>query len=334
VKLFAEFASRLIGHVIELGKVPVMGGGMLLREHQGWYKDIYKATDLIENRDKIVIYNWSEGHIRRGAMRVGGERLQNPDLKVTPFFREHGYKDVMHLLYGNDKWAGRPEMREVNGKLDCYGGFVSYYHAMNYELMKQRGTLASLAFTAQHLWSPDIPPMESADDAKACRYGEALADMILQGKSYVEAIAVARRAWAGPADAVVLAGGALGRPFESNDPAVNLLGEDRGDRTEGEMRLALPVEEANPRAAFLIITAFDWDQEGEGEIYLNGHKVALETSRQSNWRDYEFPPVPIPTAWLKFGAEPNVLRFVWRSTPGFIIKKARIVLSEAGGQEP
>jgi hypothetical protein len=93
-----------------------MGGGILLREHQGWYKNIYQAIDMIENRDKIVIYNWSEDHIRRGAMTVNGKRLQNPGLKTTTFFRQHVYKDVMHLLM--DRWQGRPEMREVNGKLD------------------------------------------------------------------------------------------------------------------------------------------------------------------------------------------------------------------------
>ena len=70
-------------------------------------------------------------------------------------------------------------------------------------------------------------------------------------------------------------------------------------------------------------------QEGEGEIYLNGRRVAVETSRRSNWRDHDFPPVRIPASWLKFGPEPNVLRLVWRSTAGFIVKKARIVLAEA-----
>ncbi|HUT32110.1 MAG TPA: glycoside hydrolase family 20 zincin-like fold domain-containing protein [Planctomycetota bacterium] len=333
VKLFAEFASRLTGRVLELGKVPIIGGGMLVREHQGWYKDIYKAIDLIERRDKLAVYNWSEGHIRRGAMKVKGETLHVPDFKATPFFRGHGYKDVMHLFAGNDHWAGRPEMREVRGKLDCYGGFVSYYHPMNYELMKQNGTLANLVFTAQHLWSPDSPPMDSEDDARACRYGEALADGVLQGKSYVEAIAGARRAWLAPPGSTVLTGGAVGRVFESKDPPINLMEKQRGDRTAGEMRIALPVEEANPAAAYLVLTLFDWDQRGEGEITLNSHKVDLATSKLSNGRDYEFPPVRVPAAWLKFGSEPNVLKFTWRSTAGFIARKARIILADAPGDE-
>jgi hypothetical protein len=196
---------------------------------------------------------------------------------------------------------------------------------MNYEFMKDKGTLANLSFTAQHLWSPDNPPMESAADNRACRYGEALADAILRdGTSYVEAIAAARRAWASPDGA---AARVVGRHFESKDPPVNLLGEERGNRAEGVMRIVLPIEEANPDAAYLILTMFDWDQDGEGEIYLNGHRVAIETSRRSNWRDHEFPPVRVPASWLKFGPEPNVLRFVWRSTAGFIVKKARIVVS-------
>ena len=303
---------------------PILGGGMLLREHQGWYKDIYRAIDLIEHRDRIVVYNWSEGHIRRGAMRVKGKQLRVPDFKTTPFFRTLGYKDVVHLFTGNNQWRCRPEMREVRGKLDCYGGFVSYYHSMNHELMKDKGTLANLVFTAQHLWSPDRPAMESAADARACRYGEALADAILRGRSYVEAIAAARKAGARPE----AAGAPRGRSFESKDPPVNLLGKERGGRTEGTMRIVLPIEEANPGAAHLILTMFDWDQEGEGRISLNGHRIGLATTRRSNWRDHEFPPVRIPASWLKFGPEPNVLRFEWLSTSGFIAKKARIVLSE------
>ncbi len=326
VRLFADLASRLSAHAIELGRVPIIGGGMLMREHQGWYKDIYKAIDLIENRDKIVIYNWSEGHIRRGAMKVDDVRLQIPDFKATPFFREHGYKDVMHLFAGNNKWQGRPEMREVNGKLDCYGGFVSYYHAMNYELMKQKGTLANLAFTAQHLWSPDSPPMESPEDAEALRYAESLADAILQGKSYMEAIRSARKKSGAPDASIPLE--ARGRIFESHDSPVNLLADERGDRTEGEMRIVLPLEEASPDEALLILTMFDWDHDDEGVIYLNSHRIDLEPSRLSNWRDYEFPPIWIPSYWLKFGPEPNILRFVWRSGAGFAVKGAKIVVSE------
>jgi len=329
VKLFAEFASRLTARVIERGRVPIVGGGMLLREHQGWYKGIYKAVDLIENRGRIVVYNWSEGHIRRGAMRVEGKRLQRPGFKATPFFRGHGYKDVLHLFAGNDRWAGRPEMREVRGKLDCYGGVVAYYHSMDYEAMQAKGTIGNLAFTAQHLWSPDRPPMDSAADLRACRYAECLVGDILQrGSGYVAAIAAARKASRRLADNGPASRPAGGRPFESADPPVELLGPKRGTRTEGRMRIVLPVEEARPGRAQLVLTMFDWDQHGEGEIYLNGHRIALPTSSKSNWRDHEFPPVRVPAEWLRFGPEPNVLRFVWRSTSGFIAKKARIVLSD------
>jgi len=328
VELWAAMASRLCGKVLERGKVPILGGGMLMREHQGWYKGIHQAIDRVARREEIVVYNWSEGHIRRGAMRVNGVRLQVPDFRATPFFRSHGYKDVVHLFAGS-RWQGRPEMREVRGKLDCYGGFVSYYHAMDYELMKQKGTLARLAFTAQHLWSPDVPAMDSRDDERACRYAEAMAEAILRGRSYVEAIGQARRVWAAPKDTLVLESGALGRSFESKDPQVNLLGNARGDRTEGFMRVVLPVEEANPASAYLVLTLNDWDQRGEGEITLNGHRVALPTSRLSNGRDYRFPPVAVPVEWLKFGPEPNVLRFVYTATAGFIVRKAQILIADA-----
>jgi hypothetical protein len=203
---------------------------------------------------------------------------------------------------------------------------------MNYELMKQKGTLARLAFTAQHLWSPDVPVMDSDADERASRYAEAVAEGILHGKSYVEAIVQARRAWAAPKGALVLEGGALGRSFESQDPPVNLLGQARGDRTEGALRIVLPVEEANPEAAYLVLTLNDWDQRGEGEITLNSHPVPLETSRLSNGCDYQFPPVAVPAEWLKFGPEPNVLRFVYKATAGFIVRKAQIVISDAPGR--
>jgi hypothetical protein len=217
-------------------------------------------------------------------------------------------------------------MREVKGKLDCYGGFVSYYHAMNYELMKQKGTLANLAFTAQHLWSPDSPPMESPEDTEALRYAESLADAILQGRSYMEAIRSARRKLDSLHTSIPLE--AHGRIFESQDPPVNLLANERGNSTEGEMRIVLPLEEANPDEAYLILTMFDWDHDDEGEIYLNGHRMDLDPSRLSNWRDHEFPPIWIPSYWLKFGPEPNILRFVWRSGAGFAVKGAKIVVSE------
>jgi hypothetical protein len=150
----------------------------------------------------------------------------------------------------------------------------------------------------------------------------------------VDAIAVARRAWLAPPGSTVLAGGAIGRVFESKDPPVNLMDKQRGDRTTGDMRILLPIEEANPAAAWLVLTLFDWDQGGEGEITLNGNKVDLATSKLSNGRDYEFPPLRIPAAWLEFGAEPNVLKFTWRSTAGFIVKKAKIVVADALHQEP
>ncbi|MBN1675720.1 MAG: hypothetical protein JXR37_32050 [Kiritimatiellae bacterium] len=325
VKLWADFASRLTAHVIKQGKTPVMSGGMLLREHQGWYQDIYKAIDLIGNRDKIVIYNWSEGHIRRGAISYKGERLQREGFKTTPFFREHGYKDVMHMLSG--RWQGRPELRETNGKLDCYGGFVTYYHGMDHATMKQKGTLASLVFSAQHLWSPDSPAMDSEQDRAVCRYGEALADAVLHHKPYIEAIALARRVYASPGS-VLVGGASFGRKFSSEDRPVDLTAKKRGDRTAGEMRIELPVEEANPERAHLLLTLNDWDQPGEGEIYLNGHRVELAASGKSNGRDYGFPPVEIPREWLKFGPDPNVLRFVWVKTAGFKVVRAQIVVSE------
>jgi len=95
------------------------------------------------------------------------------------------------------------------------------------------------------------------------------------------------------------------------------------------MRIVLPVEEADPAAAYLVLTLNDWDQRGEGEITLNGHRVALATSRLSNGRDYRFPPVAVPAGWLKFGAEPNVVRFVYKATAGFIVRKAQLTIADA-----
>ncbi|KPK42611.1 MAG: hypothetical protein AMK72_14200 [Planctomycetes bacterium SM23_25] len=145
----------------------------------------------------------------------------------------------------------------------------------------------------------------------------------------MEAIALGRKAHAAPPGAVVLKGGALGRRFASSSEPVVLFSKQRGDRTEGTMQIVLPVEEANPKAAWLVLTMYDWDQSGEGEVYLNGRKLAVPTSRLSNGRDYIFPPVAVPAGWLKFGPEPNVLRFVYKSTAGFIVKKAEITVSDA-----
>jgi hypothetical protein len=94
------------------------------------------------------------------------------------------------------------------------------------------------------------------------------------------------------------------------------------------MRIELPIEESNPQRAQLILTIKGWDRAGEGEIYLNGHKVNLKASKLSKNRDYRFPPIRIPPEWLKFDPETNVLRFVRRSTAGFRVKKAAIIVSE------
>ena len=161
------------------------------------------------------------------------------------------------------------------------------------------------------------------------RYGEALADALLAGKSTLEAIALARKAHAAPEGTKVLAGGTLGRGFASGDPVVNLLGAARGDRTDGTMKITLPVEEANPHAAWLVLTLNDWDQDAEGEIFLNGHKVQLATSNLSNGRDHAFPPVRLPTDWLRFGDTPNELKFVYLRTAGFIVRRAEIVIGDA-----
>ena len=318
VRLWAEFTDRLAAHIVEKGKIPIMSGGMLLREHQGWYKNIYQAIDMIDHRNKIVIYNWSEGHIRRGGMMVGGRRLRDPDLKTTSYFRAHGYKGVMHLLM--DRWKGRPELREVNGRLDCYGGFVSYYHAMDYETMRRKGTIGSLVFSAQHLWSPDMPEMDSPQDKRLLRYGEAIAAAVLHHKSFIEAVGEAREVYR---NAEIINATPLipDRLFESTDDSLDLT---VAERVSGVMRIELPAEEANPQQVFLFLDIKGWSGEKSGEILLNGHKVDLNTAGERQGEARNLSPFTVPAKWLKYGADKNVLRFTRRNEEGFKVAKAAI----------
>jgi hypothetical protein len=318
VRLWAEFADRLAAHVSEKGKIPIMSAGMLLREHQGWYKNIYRAIDMIDHRNEIVIYNWSEGHIRRGGMMVGGRRLSDPNLKTTSYFRAHGYKGVMHLLM--DRWKGRPELREVNGRLDCYGGFVSYYHAMDYQTMQRKGTIGSLVFSAQHLWSPDVPKMDSPQDKRLLRYGEALAAAVLHNESFIQAVGKARAAYRN-AEIINAISLVPDRLFESTEDSLDLTA---ADRVSGEMRIELPAEEANPQQAFLFFTLKGWSGEKSGEILLNGHKVNLKTAGERQGEARNLSPLVVPAQWLKYGAEKNVLRFTRRNEEGFKVVKAAI----------
>lgn len=306
VSLWAGLANSLIDKVLERGRTPILGGGMLMREHQGWYKDIYTAIDSVRNRDKVVIYNWSEGHIRRGAMNVGGVRLQDESFSATPFFRAHGFKDVVHLFAGT-RWQGRPEMREVNGKLDCYGGFVSYYHDMTYPTMKERGAVARTVFTAQHLWSPDTPAMESEEDRRMERYGEAVADALFRDASLVDAIAFGRRAYSSPADTRVVATGLLGRVF-SGQP----------DST-GVVRIELPVEEANPGSASLVLHLQEWPPDGDVSLLLNGHRVVVTSGRAAD-------PIPLSPSWLRFGPQHNLLVIPGDQATRPVLDEARILI--------
>ncbi len=325
VRLWADFANRLTAHVIARGKVPIISGGMLLREHQGWYKNIYKAIDLIQNRDKIVIYNWSEGHIRRGGMVVKGQKLQKQGMKTTPFFREHGYKDVMHLLM--NRWKGRPELREVNGKLDCYGGFVSYYHTMDFKTLQEKGTLESLVFSSQHLWSPDQPQMDSPEDFRLTRYGEELAAGVLHSQSFIAAVMKARAAYRNPQD--VIDEKTISRVFESTDLMLDLTGGGSGRQISGEMHVSLPLEEGNPGRTYLLFTLKgSVETEKDLTVFINNHEVDLGAAIFRECGDSRCYKIDVPTGWINFGSKSNVLIFVRKSLTGFKILQAAVGIND------
>lgn len=116
------------------------------------------------------------------------------------------------------------------------------------------------------------------------------------------------------------------RSVEASGGPVNLMGQQRGNRTEGTMTLTIPADIPlkDIRAASLVFTINDWDQTGEGEIHLNGHRVDLPISRASNGRDYEFPPFPVSVEWLKAGE--SEVKFIYKATAGFIAKQVTLLL--------
>jgi hypothetical protein len=198
---------------------------------------------------------------------------------------------------------------------------------MDYETMKRKGTLSSMVFSAQHLWSPDMPPMDSEEDRRMGRYGEDLAVAVIQNKSFIEAVLIARRAYR-PSGGAPTVESSTGHLFETMDPPVDLFHKEKLKQDKGKMRIELPVEEANPQKAYLVLTINGWNKEGVGEIYINGHKMEIAPSKESIGKEYRFPPKAIPTEWLKFGSEPNVLLFIRRSGAGFKVEKATIVVMD------
>jgi len=222
VKLLADYINRMAGHAISRGKIPIVNSTMLLRGHGGYYKDAYKAADLI--RKDVVINNWSEGHIRRrfsgpikrptdaqiarckwesekeyGRMMASLTEEEIKELahfKATEYFRRKGINKVIHMINVGKRWRGRPELREVHGKLDAHGVFTTYYSgpirgvypAFASDALEKNGLMGELAFTAEHAWTPDVPAMDSAEEARQIDYAYAVMKALREGKTFLDAI--------------------------------------------------------------------------------------------------------------------------------------------------
>jgi hypothetical protein len=180
-KLFAEFANKLCEHVLAQGKLPIVNSTVLIKEHGGSFKDLYKSAALINK--KAIISNWSETHIRKKV----------PDFKATPYFKDLGYEKIIHLVSAGKNWDDRLELKEVKGKLDAFGVVVAHYAGMKFETLNQNGTIYELVFSAENAWSPDLPAIGSEDERRQMAYANTLLrEVLLNGKRFMEAIEAAR----------------------------------------------------------------------------------------------------------------------------------------------
>ena len=193
VKLFADFVNRLSRYIIKKGKTPIINSTVLIKEHGGYFKDLYKAADLI--RKDVIISNWSETHIRHGK---GSGKVEG--FKSTEYFKNKGFKKIIHLVSAGANWNDREELKEVRGKLDAYGVVVAHYSGMNFETLNNNGTLRELIFSAENIWSPDLPAMGSEDEKKQLGYAYTmLREILLNNKMFMEAIEVGRAKQQNPA---------------------------------------------------------------------------------------------------------------------------------------
>ncbi|KPK42612.1 MAG: hypothetical protein AMK72_14205 [Planctomycetes bacterium SM23_25] len=100
VRLWVDMANRLIAHVLKRGRTPILGGGMLMYEHQGWYKDIYKAIDLIGQGDRVQLVGGAHPPRRHGGR---GQAAEERDLQRHAVLQET-------RLSGRDAPVRRPPL--------------------------------------------------------------------------------------------------------------------------------------------------------------------------------------------------------------------------------
>jgi len=71
---------------------------------------------------------------------------------------------------------------------------------MNFETLNNNGTLRELIFSAENIWSPDLPAMGSEDEKKQLGYAYTmLREILLNNKMFMEAIEVGRAKQQNPA---------------------------------------------------------------------------------------------------------------------------------------
>jgi len=114
--------------------------------------------------------------------------------------------------------------------------------------------------------------------------------------------------------------------FRSKDKPIVLMGTARGDRTEGTMTILVPVVGLKARKAQLAVTINDWDNPNEGKITFNGTELSFRARGGYNGVDHTFT-VDVPAETLKTGFTPNVVKAVWRSSAGFDVKDAALILT-------
>ena len=141
------------------GKIPLVNSTLFIKEHAGSFHNIYKSLPFI--RKNSIINSWFE--------KVVTEARKNwwkPESKFSSvkYFKSNGFNKIVHLTGHERRWKDRPELLESKGRLDCYGAFVAHYRYMTDGSFKDSPTVDDLAFSSNHFWNPNNPPMGSRQE--------------------------------------------------------------------------------------------------------------------------------------------------------------------------
>lgn len=163
-ELFAEHVDHFRAYVEQrYGRRCIHSSTMYTREHGGEYQEMHRFAESA-SRD-VAIDLWSDGVWRGQHPEAGPERTLHQELW------QKGFERTIDLT-GYDRFTvDRPEYFASRGKIATWGGTVTNYNAMDEATVAAAGHWLDYAFCFDQFWSPDSPPIFSAECLDRVRVG-------------------------------------------------------------------------------------------------------------------------------------------------------------------